>query len=305
MLLLSDLHLHSTASDGQHAPEVLVDLAARAGMRVVALTDHDSIDGVAQARDAARRQGMAFLPGAEMSTEGEREVDILGYGLDENSLRWRRFFAELQAERRERILRIVALLQGMGYRLDVAQIDAMAARNPSRAHVARALVASGAIGSLHQAFERLLSPGRPAYVPRPLRTVGETARALREAGAVPVLAHPGRLRMQEETLLAAVTAWQAQGLMGLEAHHPAHTPTQARRYDAFARARGLLVTGGSDFHGCDVRPSRIGDGMAHWRDREADVRALWARVPHTEGQLEQDTTAHPPLAAGENRPHGR
>ena len=281
--MLVDLHLHSTASDGAYAPGEVVRLAVERGMRLIALTDHDSVDGVAEAAAAAKETGVALIPGVELSCEGELEVHLLGYGMDASAPAWRRFFDALQRERRERALRVVALLREMGYAIDERAVTDVSAHSVSRAHIAQALMAARVVGSVKEAFSRLLSPGRPAYLPRPPLALAEAASLMRAERVAPVLAHPGLLRMTESAVEQRVRAWREQGLMGIEVYHPYHTPAQIRRLDRLARSLGLLVTGGSDAHGEPVRPARIGDGLENWRTRDRDALALWQAVPHTVG----------------------
>lgn len=283
--MLADLHLHSTASDGTLAPAAVVELAAAQGMQVLALTDHDSVDGIAEARQAAAAVGIAFIPGVELGCEGALEVHILGYGLDAAAPSWQAFFAELQAARKERVIQIVHILSDLGFPLDEDEVRGMAAHSLSRSHVARALVHCGAVSSVKEAFTRFLQPGRPAYVPRAALPVAEITARLRRGGAVPVLAHPGLLRMHEQEVFRRVLAWQAAGLLGIEAHYPAHTPSQVQAFEQFARAHGLLVTGGSDFHGEPMRANHIGEGQARWTRRSADVAALWQAAGCTAGRL--------------------
>ncbi len=279
-----DLHLHSTASDGMLTPTALAETAHDAGMRLIALTDHDSVDGLAEAGEAARRTGMAFLPGVELGTNGASEIHLLGYGLDGNDVRNRQFFANMQAERKARAAHIVHILGTLGVALDFDAIARMAAHSLSRSHIARAIVEKGAASSVKEAFDRYLRPGRPAYVPRAQLDMRDVIAFLRERGAVPVLAHPGLIQQHEQQVFQHILDWQRIGLMGIEAHHPSHSPTQARSLDQFARQHGLLVTGGSDFHGEAIRSVRIGDGQQQWTHKTEDAHALWQAAAHTVGQ---------------------
>ncbi len=279
-----DLHLHSNASDGVHAPGEVVRIAKERSMSLIALTDHDSVDGIGEASRAALAEGLALIPGVELSCEGEREIHLLGYGLDAEAPRWQAFFSELQQERRERALRMLALLAEQGRVLDAEQVLAMAKHSVSRAHIAQALVASGAASSVKEAFARYLAPGRPAYLPRQALPLPEALRVLRAGGAVPVLAHPGLLPMTPETLEANIRGWREQGLEGVEVYYPHHTPSLTQRLDKLARSLGMLVTGGSDMHGASVRPTRIGEGLEGWRSRKSDAEALWRRAGTTVGE---------------------
>jgi predicted metal-dependent phosphoesterase TrpH len=286
--MLVDLHLHSTASDGVDAPAEVARQAASRGIALMALTDHDSADGVAEASATATQAGVALIPGVELSCEGALEVHLLGYGLDPAEPYWTTFFEDLQTERRERARRMLTLLADQGVVLAVDALFGSVAHALSRSHIARALVDAGAARSVKEAFTRYLDPGRPAYLPRPVLPVAEAARRLRERGAVPVLAHPGLLRMSAEAVTAHIHGWREAGLEGVEAHHPRHTPTQAAAFERLARSLDMLVTGGSDTHGEAVRPTRIGEGMSAWGRRDADALALWRRCPHKVGHVSNE-----------------
>lgn len=284
--MLVDLHLHSSASDGQYTPDQVVRRASERRMDLIALTDHDSVDGVSQAMAAARQTGIALIPGVELSCDGDREVHLLGYGLDADAPEWRVFFSELQRERRERARRIAGRLAELGHVINFDEVLRTAAHSVSRSHIALALMASGAVSSVKEAFQRFLGPGAAAYLPRPELPMAQAIGRLRGAGAVPVLAHPGLLPMRSEDVERCVRGWREQGLMGLEAHYPRHTPAQAAAFERLARKLDMLVTGGSDAHGETIRPIRIGEGMDWWARRGQDALALWRMVPYKTGELE-------------------
>ncbi len=277
--MIADLHAHSTASDGQHAPTEVIALAAARGVTLLSLTDHDSIDGLMEGETAARQAGLAWIPGVELSCEGEREIHLLGYGVDARDGAWHAFFAELQAQRRTRAMAILERLRELGVCLPQEAVLGAAAHSVSRTHIAQGLMDAGAVTSIKEAFARYLRTGGPAYVARPTLTVADAVARLRARGAVPVLAHPGLIPVHEEVLTRWIAAWHEAGLMGIEVHYPRHTPEQIRRFERLARGLGLLVTGGSDFHGAAVRPSQLGMHAARWRTQEEDVAALLAALP--------------------------
>jgi len=146
----------------------------------------------------------------------------------------------------------------------------------ARPHIAQALIEAGHASSVKDAFERFLSPGRPTYVPREKVTVGEGARLIREAGGVAVLAHPMEMKLGETMMESLVEEWKQQGLVGVEVYHPSAQNNHAAFLYALARRLGLLVTGGSDFHGEAVRRTVIGEGLDRWKTMESDVGALLA-----------------------------
>ena len=249
-----DLHVHSNASDGTLTPTEVVEAAVAARLTAVGIADHDTVAGLAEASQAAQGR-ITFVPGVEISTQaGKAEMHLLGYLIDPD---YRPLLDELQHVREERLARIhrtVARLRELAVNITFDDIVA-ACENVSaehcedgaalgRPHVAAALVRIGACSSPAEAFSRYLRRGRPAYVDR-YRALPERAiQLIREAGGLPVLAHPGLMHRD-----AIIPELVQQGLGGLEAYHTAHTPSDTRRYLEMAERLGLLVTGGTDSHG--------------------------------------------------------
>jgi predicted metal-dependent phosphoesterase TrpH len=254
-----DLHAHTLASDGSDRPEELVAAAAAAGVAVLAVTDHDSVEAVAAARAAGERLGVEVLAGCEVTaTVGDRVVHVLVYGegLLEPDLadavgvaRWGR------DDRNRAIGERLERLTGVGH------ADALAVAGDSvlsRAHFARALVARGAVAGVAEAFDRYLSSGRPAYVPAPSVTVTDAVALAAKAGGVAVLAHPGRLAAAERDRV--VTEALEAGVDGVEVWHSQHDAGLRRSLAALVARRGLLATGGSDYHGRHKPDVRVGTG---------------------------------------------
>jgi 3',5'-nucleoside bisphosphate phosphatase len=254
-----DLHAHTLASDGGDRPAELVAAAAAAGVTALAVTDHDTVAGVAEARAAGERLGVEVLAGCELTaTVGDRVIHVLlyGEGLLEPDLA-----AAVELARRGRHERNLAIGERLERLCGVGYDDAVrvaGASTLSRAHFARALVARGAVGDVAEAFDRYLSSGRPAYVPAPGVSVTDAAALAAKAGGVAVLAHPGRLtaaerdRVLEEALEA--------GIDGVEVWHSQHDAGLRRYLAGLADRRGLLATGGSDYHGRFKPDVRLGTG---------------------------------------------
>ena len=244
--LAADLHCHSTASDGRLAPGEVVRTAFRRGVRVLALADHDTVAGVPAAQETAAPLGLEVIPALELSaTLAGREVHLLGYFVDLTSREFLRTLERMQGERRRRARLMVARLAALGCPLDWGRLQELAGGGSiGRAHVARALLEKGFVGSVRQAFDQFLAEGRPAYVPHARLTTEEGIRLIRTAGGVPVLAHPGLV--QADHLIPAL---KDQGLAGLEVVHPAHDVPKQAYYRRLADDLGLLPTGGSDAHG--------------------------------------------------------
>ncbi|ERN43175.1 putative metal-dependent phosphoesterase (PHP family) [Rubidibacter lacunae KORDI 51-2] len=239
-----ELHCHTTFSDGTLAPTELVEAAAAAGVRALAITDHDTLGGWDEAIAAARRFGLTIVPGIELSTVWHgRSLHVLGFypqrDLLEPPLRDR------FEGRRRRARQMADKLAKLGYPIVLPQIGAGIA--PGRPHIARALVAAGHARTEREAFDRWLSDGGPAYVSYEKFSAVEGIRLLRDCGAVPVWAHPFLFRGGEPSEILPELV--AAGLRGIEIYHPTHTPTQHAMLAQLARTYNLVATGGSDYHG--------------------------------------------------------
>lgn len=254
--MLGDLHVHSTASDGTLSPTDLVALALERGLRVLAITDHDSVDGVNEALAAAKGTPLTVIPALELSaTEGGHDVHVLGYFVRHEDQLLLTRLAELRAARLVRARAMVEQLSEAGYTVTIAEVLALAEGGAvGRSHVARALVDAGHAEDIRDAFVRLIGRGRPFYVGKEARSAVEAIGIIHEAGGLAVIAHPGVSHDEEivEELVAA-------GLDGIEAYHADHTPEQRRYFAEVAERHGLLVTGGTDFHGVDAPNPRLGD----------------------------------------------
>jgi 3',5'-nucleoside bisphosphate phosphatase len=256
---LVDLHTHTLASDGGDHPRELVAAAAAAGVGVLAVTDHDTVAAVAEARAAGQGLGVEVVAGCELTASvGDRVVHVLLYGdgLLEPDLA--EAVEVARTGRHQRNLAIGERLQrlcGVGHR-EAAELAGASAL--SRAHFARALVAAGAVADVAEAFDRYLSSGRPAYVPAPSISVTDAVAIAGKAGGVAVLAHPGRLALEERARVLG-QALEA-GIDGIEVWHSQHDPELRRSLAELVQRRGLLATGGSDYHGRHKPDVRIGSG---------------------------------------------
>lgn len=249
-----DLHSHTTASDGRLAPRELVRLAARHGVRVLAVTDHDSTGGVAEAIDEARKVSpLEIVPGLEINCDVPgAELHVLGYCLDWEAAWFQEFLGAQREERRQRVYRIAARLAALGMPIDPADVFALVKEGSAgRPHVAQVMVDQGYVKSVREAFDRFLSANGPANVPRKRFTPVEAVRIIRRARGVPVLAHPG-LANRDELIPELVEA----GLMGIETFYPEHSAGQITAYRGMCMRLGLIATGGSDFHGPSVGGAR-------------------------------------------------
>lgn len=266
------MHTHTTASDGLHKPSENVRMAAEAGLSAIGITDHDTVAGLDEARQAAEEYGIEVVPGVEISTaQNGQDIHILGYYADDRDPV---FLARLASQRRVRDSRnelIVAKLNELGVRLswetvlDAAGRDRGPDETVGRPHIAEALVRIGAVSSLQEAFDRYLAEGKPAYVLPPRIAPAEAIAWIHEAGGAAVVAHPGLYGADE-----AVEALLREGIAdGVEAYHSDHSDEDERRYAAMAQRYGIIATGGSDFHG--ERKGRVYHGPIGWRSADADV----------------------------------
>ncbi len=247
-----DLHTHTSRSDGVLEPRALVEAAAAAGVRLLAITDHDTLAGLRELRAPEAPPlpaGLELLAGIELNAalETGTEVHVLGYGLDLADERLEARLEALRAERRVRFERIVARLREIGCSIDavLAGFDLSRTEALGRPTVARALVAAGHATSVADAFERLIGRGGPAYVPHPRLDPAAAIALVREGGGLAVLAHPAEVVASRDLLADLV----AVGLGGLEVYYRGYPPEVVAELASLAARHRLVATGGSDFHG--------------------------------------------------------
>ncbi len=277
-MIKADLHMHSTASDGVLAPDELMRRAAGLGFTHVALTDHDSMAGLALAKETAQALGMTLIPGVELSCGAQKEIHVLGYGFDLENEALLAFCRERVRQREARTAAMVERLCALGKPVEMTRVKELARGVMGRPHVARALLEKGYVSSISDAFDRFLKPGKPAYVPKEDVKVSEAVRLIGHAGGIAVLAHPMELKMGDAMLESLIGEWKEQGLAGVEVYHPSAQNNHASFLLHLAQREKMLVTGGSDFHGEAVRKTEIGEGLDRWRSVEDDVHALLARI---------------------------
>jgi len=251
-----DLHTHTTASDGTYAPRDLVIEAASRGVRVLAITDHDSTEGLPEAfEEAERRRPLELLPGIEINCDVEgAEIHVLGYLMDWQAPWFQEFCREQRRERRERVHRMAERMAGLGMPFDADEVFALVKEGSAgRPHVARVMVTRGYVKTVREAFDKYLAAGRPGHVPRKKLTPEDAVRLIRRAGGVPVFAHPG-LASRDELIPGLIAA----GLMGIECYYTEHSAQQRATYLQICKEQDLVATGGSDFHGPRVRAATLG-----------------------------------------------
>jgi predicted metal-dependent phosphoesterase TrpH len=249
-----DLHTHSTASDGTLPPERVIEAAESCGLAALALTDHDTIDGVRPAREAAERAGIRVIAGVELSAyDQDHEVHLLALHLSQLGPREKRL-TDLRVARHARAGRIVDRLNELGIALTLDEVLVQSNGGAvGRPHVARAMIARGVVGDFRDAFTRYLGAKGSAFVPKDKLSVQDAIAIAHEAGAIAIWAHPGDGGRRErlEPLVAA-------GLDGVEVRHPSHSSEDMKRLQALTDFFGLVPSGGSDWHGAMDGPRRLG-----------------------------------------------
>jgi predicted metal-dependent phosphoesterase TrpH len=261
--------MHSTASDGVLSPSNVVAAARAAGLAAIALTDHDTVEGIAEARTAAEQLGIRVVCGVELSAhEGDREFHVLGLHLARLSGIEDRL-ASLRATRRARAAQIVDKLCALGIPIDLDAVWREAGAGAvGRPHIARVLIANHWAKDHRDAFDRLIGSGRPAYVPKQRLPLPDAVKMLHDAGGIAVLAHPG-----PDGTRARLEAFKRIGFDGVEVRHPSHTAEDVARLGALADFLGLVPSGGSDWHGASEGPRTIGNMRVPlaWLERQEAV----------------------------------
>ncbi len=258
-----DLHLHTTHSDGSLPPAAVLELAHKAGVTALAITDHDIVDGIPEALQAGSRLGIEVIPGVEISSRlGASELHILGYCLDWQDPTLNSRMARLRESRHRRNPLIVEKLNALGLDLTYEEVRALAGtESVGRPHIARVLMGKHYVQNAKEAFDRYLAEGKPAYVPRELPEPAEAIAWIREARGIAVLAHPTWVKQNgEEGLVKLCAQLKAGGLGGIEVHYSTHSPKQTTEFLDIAKRLDLLVTGGSDFHGVTKPDIDVGVG---------------------------------------------
>lgn len=263
-----DLHIHSTASDGTYSPAELLEMATRIGLRAIAITDHDTLEGSRQALNTPVPEQLHFITGVEISTAPPAgfsmsgSLHILGYGVDLDCLPLQQALTELQQARDTRIPKIIEKLNQVGIAVTLqAVMEKVGDGSAGRPHIASALIDMGVATDINDAFDRYLAKGQPAYVDKYRIPCRQALELIHQAGGISVLAHPYLVPGTTAQLIELVRQLRAMGLRGIEAHYPHHTPANVALYLDLARQFGLLVTGGTDFHGTLTPDIQMGRGQ--------------------------------------------
>lgn len=267
-----DLHVHSCYSDGTMTPKELVDLAIDSNLVAMALTDHDTVDGVAEALDAARDKNIRVIPGVELSCEHtispsrKKEIHILGYNLDYTQPELVETLSEVAKERDNRNRQMCENLNAAGFPIDYESLTArFEGTILTRAHFARFLMEKGAIPSIDFAFKKILAQDGPYFVSRKYLTPQSGIELIKKAGGMPVLAHPLLYKMSVTELHQLLTEAKSYGLLGIEAMYSRNRGNDEAFVRKLAQDFGLFITGGTDFHGTNKPDLEIGKGEGNLR----------------------------------------
>lgn len=242
----ADLHLHTTFSDGTDSPAQVVELIKQKRIDTIAITDHDNTEAFAIAQPLAEQHGIELITGIEMSASADdHEIHILGFLFDLAHPGLVQYLAIQQARRVERLKEMVSRLQAIGVKIDADEVLELGGQGTvGRPHVARILLKHGYISSLPEAFTKYIGTKNPGFVPGSPTPPAEVIRVIRDAGGIPVLAHP--VYLEDDPFIEQLVK---EGIVGLEVFHSKHTPNQVRKYNKIADRLKLLKTGGSDYHG--------------------------------------------------------
>lgn len=258
-----DLHVHSSCSDGTMTPRELTGYAIKKGLSAYALTDHDTTAGLSEAIAAARGTSLEVIPGIEFSTEYHgRDIHIVGLDIAFEDPYFQTQLARFQDSRRIRNDKMIRKLAEHGVDISGRQMrEVFGSAVWTRAHFARYLMEHGYVRDMPQAFETYIGDACPCFVPREKVTPAQAVRLISETGGIPVLAHPMLYRLSEAELNTLLKELKAAGLLGVEALYSTHSPDDERLVRHLARAHGLLISGGSDFHGSNKPHIDLGSGL--------------------------------------------
>ncbi len=276
-----DLHCHSTFSDGTDDPGTLAALADSAGLAAVALTDHDTLDGLPSFLAAQADVSARLIPGVELSCRFmNMEIHVLGLFINPSDPALNERIDDMRCRREERNDRMIEQLQALDIPITLEEVEALApTRLVSRAHFAKALINRGAAGSRHEVFSRLIGEGCPGHVPFRTLTVSEAAQWIHEAGGIAILAHPGRSVARSFRWEDAMLDLKNQGIEGFEAYYGEYSPTEQHYFCELAEKLDMVPSGGSDYHGSYKPGLSLGTGRGSLHVPDEVLTALEARLP--------------------------
>ena len=274
-----DLHTHSNASDGSLTPRELIYHAKEAGLAAIALSDHDTTEGLAEASKAASEVGIELLPAVEFSVISDTETHIIGLMVDPEHHLLRDALERSQIQRRDRAKTTAKKLSALGFDCPYEEVRTLASKDIiGRAHFAKLMVNKGYVASVKEAFDRYLAAGKPAYVGGHVLTDREAIEIIHASGGVAILCHPHLIKLSDSDLYVYMQKLVCYGLDAVEGYYTEFTPEMETTFRYFAKKLGLLVSGGSDFHGANKPTIKIGKGYGNLEIPYAVLTALKERA---------------------------
>lgn len=274
-----DLHVHTTASDGQYSPTELIQKAAEKNIKVIAITDHDTVAGLEEGKIAAQKAGITLVPGTELNINSPTgEFHLLGLGFKTVSPSLTKILEDLVRNREARNLEIIGKIQEAGFDLTLEEMQEDFPNTIiGRPHFAAEMVKKKIVRNRQAAFNNYLAKGRPWYVPRVGANLDEAIMAIKDSGGVPVIAHPMSLYLSWGKLPDTLQNYHERGIEGLEAFHPGARVTECLRLEELGRKLGYFITAGSDFHGEKIRGDRK---LGHTCGNKKIEDSLWEPIKH-------------------------
>lgn len=261
-----DLHTHSTCSDGTFTPTEVVKEAAKAGLRAIALTDHDTVDGLEEAVEAGKKYGLEVITGIEFSVASDTEMHLLGLNFSLNCPEIKNILGEMIIQRDLRNYKVIDLLAELGIHITIDDILAEAtSKVTGRSQIAKAMLKKGYVSTIKEAFDRYLSFGKPAFVERSTLSPEKAIEIIKKSGGISSLAHLNQTGKSDEELYKILTNLKNAGLDAVEGYYTEYTEDMNQRYRKMAADIGLKLTGGSDFHGSNKDGYNIGTGKGNLR----------------------------------------
>lgn len=261
-----DLHTHSTCSDGTLTPTEVVKEAAKAGLAAIALTDHDTVDGLSEAKEAGKKYGIEVISGIEFSVAADTEMHLLGLDFSLDCPKIRNILDDMIIQRNKRNLEVIDLLEKIGIHITNEDILAEStSKVTGRSQIAKAMLKKGYVTSIKEAFDKYLSFGKPAFVPRSTLSPEDAIKIIKNSGGKSFLAHLNQTGKTDDDLYVILTRLKEHGLDGIEGYYTEYTEDMNIRYRKMADDLGLLLSGGSDFHGTNKDNYNLGTGKGNLR----------------------------------------
>ena len=261
-----DLHTHSLKSDGSMTPAEVVREAKKAGLAAIALSDHDTVDGLPEAIAEGEKIGVEVIPAIEFSVQSKTETHILGYFIDYNNPHLKQMMKEVVDLRIERNHVTTQRLNELGFDITIEEVRALAPNNfVGRAHFARVLMDKGYTQSVKEGFEKYMSVGKYAYCEKQRLTARDAVELIAECGGISFLAHPHLTKLPDDELKEFLAELKSYGLCGIEGYYTDYTPEMQAKYHALAEEMGLMISGGTDFHAAMKPHISIGTGTGNMK----------------------------------------